>query len=37
MAPRDDKVDIIGVPLVKLVDGLEGSTTLYETLGLDMV
>jgi hypothetical protein len=37
MALRDDKVDITGVPPIMLIDGIEGSTTLDETLGPDMV
>jgi hypothetical protein len=37
MALMDDKEDIIGVPPVILIDGIEGSTTLDETLGPDMM
>jgi hypothetical protein len=37
MELRDGNVDIMGMPQVPLVDGIEGSTTLDETLGPDMV
>jgi hypothetical protein len=37
MVLKDGKVDIIGMPPVPLVDGIDGSTTLDETLGSDMV
>ena len=37
MAPRDDKVDITIILPVTLIVGIEFSTTLDETLGLDIV
>jgi hypothetical protein len=37
MALMDDKEDIIKVPPLTLVDGIEGSATLDETLGPDIM
>jgi hypothetical protein len=37
MALMDDKEDIIEVPQGTPIDGIEGSTALYETLGPDMI
>jgi hypothetical protein len=37
MALMDDKEDIIEVPQGTPIDGIEGSTALYETLGPNMI
>jgi hypothetical protein len=37
MELRDGNVEIMGMPPVPLEDGFDGSTTLDETLGPDMV
>jgi hypothetical protein len=37
MELRDGKVDVTWMPLVPLIDGIEGSTTLDETLSPEMV
>jgi hypothetical protein len=37
MVLREGNVDITGMPPVPLEDGIDGSTTLDETLGPDMV
>jgi hypothetical protein len=37
MVLRDGNVNIRGIPLFPLVDGIYGSTTLEETLSPDMV
>jgi hypothetical protein len=37
MVLREGKVDITGMPPVPLEDGIDGSTTLDETLGPNMV
>jgi hypothetical protein len=37
MEVMDNNADIMGIPPVPLVDGIKGSTTMDETLGLNMV
>jgi hypothetical protein len=37
MVVSESNVDITGMPQVPLEDGLDGSNTLDETLGTDMV
>jgi hypothetical protein len=37
MVPKDVQVEIIEIPLVPYTYGLDGSTTLYETLATQMV
>jgi hypothetical protein len=37
MVLRDGKVDIMGMPPVPPMDGIDGLLTLNETLGNDMV